>query len=357
MPDLAQAVSGDRATLLEALDRSLAWFEKPSSRQYYPIAGVSHQRARLSVAAFRELVSTVAEPFELQLKIYSHFDFWQSVGKDGRGTVQYTGYYSPLFAASRQREAGYRFPLYRAPDDLLVDEYGQVQGRRVGNRIEPYPTRAEIERSGMLAGSELAWLRDGFEAYVLQVQGSGALLLPDGGRLNVSYAGNNGHEYVSIARALVADGKLSEAELSLDSLRAYFAANPEDLERYLHRNPRYVFFREDDNADWPTGSLGLKVTPLRSLAIDKELFPRGGVTLIVTQAPDTNGGWRRLERFMLDQDAGGAIRTAGRADIYYGVGREAELLAGRQRSEGQLYFLFLKPGRVAEWRARLGGED
>ena len=205
----------------------------------------------------------------------------------------------------------------------------------------------------MLAGSELAWLRDAFDAYLIHVQGSAALTLSDGSIMHVGYAGNNGHDYTSVALQLVADGKLPEDELSLPEVRAYFAAHPDDLIPYLRRNDRFVFFREERAEDWPAGSLGIPVTPLRSVATDKEQFPPGGVLLVVTDVSVERGGRRRLTRFMLDQDTGGAIVSPGRADLYFGIGDEAERLAGGQYAEGRMYYLFLRPDRVSAWLERL----
>jgi membrane-bound lytic murein transglycosylase A len=339
---------------LAALEQSLSWFEKPSSRDYFPAAGVTHERAWASVYAFRELMLHATDAIELARWIHEEFEIYESVGGDGGGTVLFTGYYSPAFAGSLSRSQEYRYPLYRRPDDLVSDtETGETLGRRIGGRIVPYPTRAEIERSGMLSGGELVWLRDRFEAYLVHVQGSAAITLSDGSVFRVGYHGNNGRDYVSVARQLVDDGKLGEDELSLEEVRAYFEAHPEDLDPYLRRNPRFVFFREDEGTDWPAGSLGVKVTALRTLATDKDVYPAGGVVLVITQTGDSSGRMRRFEQIMLDQDTGGAIRTAGRADIYYGVGPEAEALAGSQYAEGRLYYLFLKPERVREWAAGL----
>ncbi len=356
LTDLSLALTVDRASLFPALDGSLAWFELNSSRQRYPVGHVTHEWARTSLNAFRYLVREVADPDELARRLRDEFEFHRSVGSDGRGTVLFTGYYSPVFRASLRREGEYRYPLYRRPADLVVDEStGAVKGRRVGGRVVTYPTRADIEKSGMLAGTELVWLRDLFEAYLVHVQGSAALLMPDGSTFHIGYAGNNGHDYASVARALVADGKLREDQLNLDEVRAYFAAHPEDLERYLQRNPRFIFFRQADGSSWPEGSLGVRLTPLRSLAVDKELFPPGGVVLVVTRAPEPGDATRqrRFVQFMLDQDAGGAIRTPGRADIFYGAGPVAESRAGRQYAEGELYYLFLKRERLGYWRERL----
>ncbi|UCC48324.1 MAG: MltA domain-containing protein [Gemmatimonadota bacterium] len=357
LPDLSGALETDRASLLEALERSLTWFERPSSREYFPVSGITHVRAWASVYALRELLGQIEDPAEFAVEIRRQFDFYMSRGSDGRGTVLFTGYYAPVFEGSLTASDEHRYPLYRLPDDLVVDEAtGETRGRRVGNRIVPYPTRAQLETSHMPTGFELVWLRDRFQAYLVHVQGSAAIRLPDGSVMNIGYAGNNGHQYVSVALELVADGVLREDELSLDVVRAYFDAHPDELEPYLHRNPRFVFFREEGGSDWPTGSLGVKVTPLRSIAADKRVLPPGGVVLITTRAAGARGSAGRLERLVLDQDSGGAIRSPGRADIYFGIGPEAEEAAGRMHAEGRMYYLFLKPERVAEWRAR-GGLD
>ncbi len=357
-PKLDGTLSSDRAPLLLALERSLTWFEKPSSQEHFPMYGISHTEAWASVYAFRELVEGYASGPDLIQRIEAEFDFFTSVGGDGRGTVLFTGYYSPTFEGSRDRTATYRHPLYQLPDDLVKDpETGETLGRRSGDRIVPYPERAEIERSGMLTGSELVWLRSPWDVYLIHVQGSAALRLADGSVLHVGYAGNNGHPYVSPARELVADGKITEDQLSLDEVEAFFQAHPEDLDPYLQRNPRFIFFREEKSEDWPLGSLGVPVTPLRTIATDKELFPPGGVALVSTQAIDSVGRSRPFERFMLDQDRGGAILSPGRVDIYFGIGPQAEKRAGGEYFDGRLYYLFLKPERVSVWLQRAGLDD
>ncbi len=352
--ELAAALATNQGSLLEALGYSLAWFDKPSSQEYFPMGEVAHAQAWASVYAFRSLVVEGGGESQLADRLKSEFDFYSSVGGDGRGSVLFTGYYSPVFRASRTRTDEYRYPLFRRPDDLVVNSAsGEVLGRRIGERIVVYPDRAEIETSGMLAGTELVWLLDRFEAYLIHVQGSAALALPDGSTLHAGYDGNNGHAYSSVSLQLVADGKLPRDQLSLDEVRDYFARHPEDLDPYLRHNARFIFFKEDTAGNWPAGSLGVRVTAMRSLATDKDVFPPGGVVLAVTAASAVGGGTRRFTQFMLDQDTGGAIRSAGRADIYYGIGREAEALAGGQYAEGRLYYLFLKPERVSVWERNM----
>lgn len=353
-PALGKAVAGDLGDLLTALDRSIAWFERPSSREAFPRGGITHARAQASVRAFRALVARHGGGARLAEAVRETFVFYSSSGHDARGTVLFTGYYSPTFRGSRRRTEEFRYPLYARPADLVVDRStGQTLGRRSGDGIVPYPGRKEIEEKRLLEGLEIAWLRDPVEAYLIHVQGSAALELDDGGVLRLAYAGSNGREYVSVARELQRDGKLREDELSLDEVLAYFEAHPEERTPYLQRNPRFIFFREEESSDWPAGSLGVQLTPLRSLATDKGVFPPGGVALVRTRVAGPDGEVRWTERFFLDQDTGGAIKSAGRADIYYGVGAEAEKRAGQQYSDGTLHYLIIRPELVPWW----GGED
>jgi membrane-bound lytic murein transglycosylase A len=227
-----------------------------------------------------------------------------------------------------------------------------------GGRLEPYPTRAQIEHFPQLLGlkgRELVWMKDKFDAFIVQVQGSAQLKLTDGTTMNIGYAGSNGLDYASVNKQLVADGKLDPDHANLQAMIAFFHAHPEQLDQYLDQDPRYVFFKEYNNPEWPAGSLGFQVTPLRSLATDKRIFPRGCVTVAASntpqagQAPPVVTDKFTFCQLSLDQDTGGAIRAPGRADIYYGIGPEAGAAAGLQFAEGRLYYLLLKPERVNFW--------
>ena len=353
-PSLEASMFTADAGLLRALERSQGWFEKPSTRQFFG-GSISHEHAHASVFAMHELISSSQSPQTTVNTIREQFDLYQSVGWDGRGTVLYTGYYTPQVEASRQRTDEYRFPLYRRPSDLVSDKVtGRVLGRRVGQAVVGYPSRREIETSGMLRGQELVWMRDPFECYLVQIQGSARLEMADGSILPVGFAGSNGHEYVSIAKLLVAEGKLDQNTLSLPAVQAYFDTNPGQLSRYIMKNDRFVFFKEYEGMDWPAGSLGVSVTARRSLATDKSVYPRGGVVLVETEIPmRATASKRPFRQIMLDQDTGGAIRAAGRADIYMGIGPGAKTLAGRQLDEGKLYHFFLRSEYVAEWVGKM----
>ena len=357
-PDLRFALPMDDA-FVAATRRSLAWFDKPSSQGHFPINGITHDQARASLYALPQLAWEGKTTDAFLVRMREEFDVYSSVGWDGTGTLLFTGYYSPIFNASKVRTAEYRFPLYKRPADLVSDpKTGEVSGRSINGRVEQYPPRSHIENSNMLAGQELVFLRSRLDAYIVEVQGSARLTMTDGTSMLVGFAGTNGLPYTSIGRLLGEEEKIDPDAISLPVIREYFARNPQELDRYIQRNDRFVFFKEYDETDWPSGSLGFKVESVRTLATDKSIYPRGCVTLVETNAATgagTRGGaqvvapgadaggffsfmnkssrpkvpedFQPFRQLMLDQDTGGAIRAPGRADIYFGIGPEAETLA------------------------------
>lgn len=344
LPDFRPAFRGDRDSLLKAVKRSLRYFEAPSSRRHFPVQGISHRRAKAGLAAFRDLLLSAGTAEEFHRRLVARFDVYESLGCDNAGTVLFTGYYTPIFAASLEPTEEYRWPLYKLPPDLVKDARGRCLGRQLPDGcIVPYYTRAEIA-NGALRGHELVYLKERFEAYVCGVQGSAHLRLRDGRIFRVGYHGNNGRSYTSVGKLLVAAGLMPRGNLSLSGLMKFFAAHPEIMAAYLPRNERYIFFQPTDVP--PTGSLGMPVTPYRTLATDKAVYPRGCLAFVDTVIPDAVRGGkvvgRPFRQFMLDQDTGGAIRAPGRADIYIGIGEAAGNVAGWMFREGRLYYLFLK---------------
>jgi membrane-bound lytic murein transglycosylase A len=332
------------AGLEQAIQNSLAYLAKPSSKKYFPYGDVSHERAVVSLQRFLELIHSVRSPQELNQAVRDQFDVYQSVGCDDRGTVFFTGYYTPIFDGRRQREAQYRYPLYGFPPDLIKDGEGNILGRRRpdGGTDPTYPSRREIEQGHLLDGLEVAWVKDPFEAYVITVQGSAKLRQADGSLYEIGYAANNGHEYTPIAEAMIQDGVIRRDELSLQTLLRYFAQHKDQVYHYAWRNDRYVFFKEAPGG--PFGSLGQPVTPFRSIATDKQVFPRACLAYVTTTMPTnyTSTAQGPYFSFACDQDTGGGIRAAGRTDIFMGVGPTAEAIAGRTGAEGALYYVFVK---------------
>ncbi len=360
-PDLAQLASQlADPVFVEALKRSATWYDKPASKVYYQpdISGISHIHAAVSAKALLAIVQQAASPAEAAAEIDRQFDVYQTVGWNKQGVVLFTGYYSPQFTASLERTGPYQFPLYTRPLDLRSDPVtGEVFGRDTGSGIVPYYTRKEIEAQGLLKGQELVYLPQRLDAYTIEVNGSAKLDLTNGKTMYVGHGGTNGLTYTSIGRELIKDGKLDKNAVSMPTIRQYFLDHPDDLEQYISRNDRFVFFKEYLNPeDWPGGSLGFRVHAMRSLATDKKIYPPGAMVLVQTGSANRTGPIAPITQLVFDQDTGGAIRAPGRADFYFGIGPAAETEAGRLAVEGTLYYFFLKRERVQGWNDQLNGK-
>jgi membrane-bound lytic murein transglycosylase A len=332
----------DKQALLKSIDNSLLYLDKPSAEKAYrnyPIAEFRVDRVRRSLLRFRELLLTSVNVEEFETAIEREFIFYKSVGNDNLGTVDFTGYFEPSYRASLTPTAEYRYPIYRKP--VNFDKWSK-----------PHPKRIKLEgkdgllgKKSMLSGHELVWLRDRLEAVLIQVQGSAKLQLTDGRIMTVGYDGSTNYAYSSLGKELVKDGKFKLEELTLPLVLDYFRANPSELDEYVSRNDRFIFFR-DTQEMLPTGSLSISVTGDRSIATDKSIMPPGALALIRTNIPEIeNTGKltnRFVNRFVLDQDTGSAIKGAGRVDIFLGSGKVAGDRAGMLNSKGELYYLLLK---------------
>ena len=341
-PDLEQTWN-ERADLMPALERSIQWARLEYSQQFFPMAGVSHPRALRSLERFRELLETSENGEEFDSRILAEFDWYKSAGWNGEGGgVLFTGYFTPILDGRLAQDAVYKEPLYALPDDLEKGADGTILGQRTADGLAPYPTRRAIEASGMLRGKdlELAWLHDPLDAFIAHVNGSAFIRLPDGSLYRLGYSGKNGQPYTSLGAELIANGEVSAEEMSLSAIRRWARLHPDRVGEYIERNDSYVFFTPIEGN--PRGSLNVEVTAERTLATDKRLFPRGSLVFVETKLANGQGVHSPYGKMMLDQDTGGAIRTAGRADIYFGIGDDAELRAGSTRAEGQMYYLFLK---------------
>ena len=346
---------------LESLRRSAAWYDIPSSQTYFEpdVSGISHIHAKVSAQALLHIVENAESPAQAAARIAEQFDVYQTVGWNGQGDVLFTGYYSPQFDGSLEQTGPYQFPLYTRPADLRSDPIsGEVFGRETQDgSMVPYYTRSQIESQGLLQGSELVWLPQRLDAYTIEVNGSARLDLPNGEAFFIGHAGTNGLDYTSIGRELIRDGALDPNTVSMPAIRQYFLENPEELERYIARNDRFVFFKEyDDPSNWPGGSLGFRVHAMRSLATDKDVYPPGAMVLVQTGSANRTGQMQPIVQLVFDQDSGGAIRAPGRADFYFGIGPAAEGEAGKLAVEGTMYYFFLQRDRVQGWYDTLRAE-
>lgn len=365
-PDFSQA-TWNLNVLGQSIDHSLRYMAHGSSRQYFPYLDITHERAVASLRAFRELIATAgkqgpsAGPY-INEQIRANFEVYKSYGApkpDGAGftdTVLFTGYFTPIYEASLTRTGQFQWPLYRRPADLVSDPLtGTAQGRKnPDGSINPgYWTRAEIEGQNKLAGLELVYLKTRWEAYVITVQGSARLRLTDGRTLEIGYAGNNGYAYTSPGRKMVEDGVINAESLNFRTLTTYFASHSQEMDKYLWLNKRFVFFTESPGG--PFGSLNVPVTSFASIATDKNelpnIYPRSMPAFLIAPVPRTDNPEMKwtFRGFMMDQDSGGAIRASGRCDIYMGIGDQAEGLAGHQLSEGELYYIAVKPELMSRY--------
>jgi membrane-bound lytic murein transglycosylase A len=334
IPDYTKSFS-DMDGLLEAITNSLNYMAKPSSKKFYPYGDITHEQAVRTLQELKILAASGLSPGRMNEILRERFDTYISVGCDDQGTVLFTGYYTPIFDGSPVRTDHFRYPLYKPPADLLKDPDGTILGRMgPDGRIGQYPGRQDLQNSDILAGYELVWLGDPFEVYIAHVQGSAKIRLTGGRTETVGYAANNGWEYRGIVQKMIDDGKLSGKDINLKAMIDYFKAHPDEVDRYVNQNPRFVFFRFEKGD--PRGSLNEPVIPFRTIATDKTIYPRAMFAFISVELDRPVG-------FVLDQDTGGAIRAAGRCDVYMGIGERAAELAGGTYREGRLYYLFIKP--------------
>ncbi|MHB8093253.1 MAG: MltA domain-containing protein [Syntrophales bacterium] len=335
IPDYTRACS-DTDRLQEAIANSLNYLAKPSSKGFYPYGDITYDQALRSLQELKKLVAARLSPQQMNAVLRERFDTYISVGCDDQGTVLFTGYYTPIFDGSSVRTDRFQHPLYKPPADLVKGADGTILGQRTPDgQFRKYPSREEIQKSNILAGNELIWLSDPFEVYIVHVQGSAKIRLPDGQIETVAYAAHNGWEYQGIVQKMMADGKFANKNINLKAMIDYFKVHPEEVDKYVNKNPRFVFFRSQESE--PRGSLNEPVIPFRTIATDKSIYPRGMFAFAAVELDSPVG-------FVLDQDTGGAIRAAGRCDVYMGVGDKAGELAGGTYREGSLYYLFIKPG-------------
>ncbi|MEY4769983.1 MAG: Membrane-bound lytic murein transglycosylase precursor [Planctomycetota bacterium] len=338
--------------LTQALDRSITWFGLPSSKTKFPFMQVcTWDQAAASAVAFKQVLQDSKDEASFVAALKQNFDVWQTVGWNGKGVVLFTGYYSPEFKGSLKQTGEFKYPLYKRPPDLVTDpNNGEPKGRAAKDgSVKPWPARKELEDSQAFKGTELVWLQSPLDVYIAQVNGSAKIILPDNSTYYVGYAGKTDRPYKGLGASCVEAGLIPKDKLSLSAIVALYQKDPAKVQELIWKNESYVFFTTYDGNNWPSGSLGFKVTEKETLATDKKVYPQGGVVLVDTQSIDFGGKKQRFMKYMLDQDTGGAIQAPGRADIYMGVGPAAEILAGGQLCEGTMYYLFLKPDAVSQF--------
>lgn len=360
-PSQYPAFSDDMAydSLAYAITQSISYLNRlPLTTTFHfgaDVFDVAHIIKSLDV--FLQFIKTQPSMIELKQFIESNYQVYTSAGSKESNRVLFTGYYEPILQGSLKKSDRYCFPIYPYPSDLSVIDLSlfstkfngqKIIGRYTNPEFVPYYDRKDIEEKGLPTDTAqpLAWVDNKVDLFFLQIQGSGKIFLDTGQIINVHYHISNGRPYRSIGNYLINKGKLSQSEMSMQRIKEYLRQHPDEIDTILDFNPSYVFFKLEE--DGPYGALDVKLTPGRSIALDREIFPLACLAFIETNIPLIDGDsnihdWAPLSRFVLNQDTGGAIQGSGRADLFWGNGSYAEIAAGYMKQPGRLYFLILKP--------------
>ncbi len=351
----------DRATLIDCASRQLSYLKRQDQTQTIAFGTATYTNSWLlhSLETFLEKIKQNPSEIELQRFINENFLVYQAGGRKdlGQRRMLVTGYYEPIFEGSLTRTPPFLIPIYSPPPSLVTvtEESGDRRAGRYDHdgQFTTYWSRKEIETNCvLLQGSELAYLRDPFDAFLLHVQGSGKIRFPDHSVRALRFAASNDLEYKSIGKFLVDKKVMTLEEVNVPAIRAYLQQHPEQQQDTLHHNPRFIFFNWGIDDLGPKGSSGEVLTPGRSIATDGTVLPRGSLGYLVSRTPQIgeNGeiaGWRPLARFVFPQDSGAAIKGTGRVDIFFGNGQDAEFSANHMKEDGKLYFLVKKPSESA----------
>ncbi len=343
-----------------SINQSISYLlKKPFNKEFY-FGNDIYTASQLiaSLKDFQKFIESKPSSDNLRKYISTNYYVYKSTGSNEKGEVLFTGYYEPELEGSLLKSEIYKYPVYGMPSDLVSIDLSlfspkhkgeKITGRYTGKTVVPYYERREIE-AGAIAENEvcvIAWVKDPIGLFFLQIQGSGKINLDNGETINIHYHASNGHPYKSIGALLIQKDIIPRSGISMQSIREYLKSNPEKMQEILNYNPSYVFFKTEE--DGPFGYLEVKLTPARSIALDRSVFPLSGLAYIETSKPDVDEnddiiGWSKCTKFVLAQDTGGAIRGPGRVDLFWGNGKYAEIAAGNMQHKGSLYFLILKPG-------------
>ena len=356
-PDFADGFFLDN--LSHGIGKSLEYLQRVPAERSFRFGDDVYDALHLtrSLEVLQAFVEQRPGPQAINRFIGRHFRVYRSTGGPQSGQVLFTGYYEPHLKGSLTQDEQYRYPVYSLPEDLMVIDLTpfskELAGKRIIGRLQedafvPYPDRRAIEADAAFAriATPIAWVDDRIDLFFLQIQGSGRIYLAGGGFLRVHYHGANGRPYRSIGRLLIDQGKIPAAEMSMQRLRAYLQAHPDEVDAVFNHNPSYVFFKTETSG--PIGAIDVDLTPGRSVAVDRRVFPMAAPAFFQTRIPVVDGSgrihrWMDFSAFALNQDTGGAIRGPGRVDIFWGNGPYARIAAGHMQHKGDFYLLILDP--------------
>ncbi len=349
-----------------SIDFSLDYFKRvPLDRNFqYGQQAFTAAHIILSLETIQEFLKTNPSAADLNSFLRSRYLVFEAAGNEDE-QVLFTGYYEPTYDGSLVQTEDYIFPLYSKPEDLLEIDLAAFSDKYKGykrlkarvnesnNRVVPYFSRQQINKiqDYQDRAEPVAWLKNRVDRFFLEIQGSGRIKLEDGSEIQAHYASSNGNAYRSVGRYLIAKNEILKENMSMQAIREWLEQNPDRMDEVLHHNESFVFFQQEE--DGPKGSLGVKVSAMRSIATDARLFPKGALCFMQTRLPVSKEikpfkdqpltDWKESSIFVLNQDTGGAIKGAARADLFCGNGEYAEFTAGHKNIYGKLFFLILNP--------------
>lgn len=338
--DLPGWQSANQAAALDAFRRSCTALATKSDSEPMGTYGGTLGDWRQACAAAKSTASGKAKAF---------FEFWFTPVAVTAGRVsegRFTGYYEPQIKGSRDKTGPYQTPVYGKPTDLIQVDLGafrptlageRMAGKLDGSRLVPYASRAEIVSHGLKNAAVLFYTDDPIELFFLHIQGSGRVAFTDGTTARVAYAAQNGHPYTAIGKTLIARGVPKDG-MSLQVIRAWLKNHPNDAADVMNSDASYIFFAQADVGDpalGAKGAQGVSLTPKASLAVDTRTHGLGTPFYVTGPAP--------LNRLLIAQDIGGAIRGIVRGDVYFGYGEKAEEQAGTMNQSGRFFALLPKP--------------
>jgi membrane-bound lytic murein transglycosylase A len=346
--------------LEQSIRMSLSYLEKLPGDRVFQFGEDSFDCRHMiqSLEYFLQFIRTNPSKQELNTFIASNYLVYKSIANDQDDGVLFTGYYEPLLKGSLAQSAEFPYPVFSLPEDIafidlsLFDPTFTGPKQRVGritddHKVIPYYQRKEIVQNNLNGKSiPLAWVGDRVGLFFLEIQGSGIIDVDGMEPIRVHYHATNGHPYKSIGSLLIQEKKIPKEEMSMQKIREYLRDHPEEVDDVLNYNPSFVFFKLEEND--PIGCLGVPVTPGRSIALQRRIFPAAALGFMESKKPVMDGNmkiqdWTDFQRFVMNQDTGGAIKGAGRADLFWGNGPYAEIAAGYMKHPGKLFFMILKP--------------
>ncbi len=337
----------DQSGALAALRETCARFDRLENDR-----GVGPESLAGTIADWRPICAAASDVEDTAEAARRFFEVWFDpylAADNDNADGLFTGYYEAELHGSRTREGPYQTAIYARPTDMVTADLGEFReewkgktlvGRVVDGRLRPFPSRSDIEAGALKDENlEILWVDSAIDAFFLHIQGSGRVTMNEGGSVRLGYAAQNGHSYVAIGRELIERGAISRDEMSMQAIRSWLSANPQEAPKLMASNPSFIFFRELTGPG-PIGAQGVPLTPGRSLAVDRKFIPLGiPVWLDTTEplSPDTP-----LRRLVVAQDTGGAIKGPVRGDLFWGFGEEAASKAGQMKQTGRYYLLLPK---------------